>query len=152
MRIASKRLQKELAELRLNGPPVGTEIIKADDLQTWVFSVEVLGESVYKGEKFALRFRFPDAYPMESPEVVFLTTDGWSAPAHGHIYTNGHICASILANEWSPVLHATSVLLTIQSMLASSKKKEHPPDNDRYVKRAPISPKDTHWAFHDDDV
>lgn len=69
MRIASKRLAKELNELKLNGCPTGIELIKADDLQTWVFTVEVLGESVFKGEKFALRFRFGDSYPLESPEV-----------------------------------------------------------------------------------
>ncbi|PWO00149.1 UBC-like protein [Tilletiopsis washingtonensis] len=152
MRLATKRLAKELTELRASGAPAGCALLQADDLQTWLFSISVLGESVYAGETFALRFRFPDAYPMESPECVFVTDGGWKAPVHGHVYSNGHICASILGNEWSPVLHASSVLLTIQSMLASAKKKELPPDNDRYVKRAPLSPKDTRWAYHDDNV
>lgn len=71
---------------------------------------------------------------------------------HPHIYTNGHCCVSILSTEWSPVLNVTSVLLTMQSMLASCKKKEKPKDNDRYVKHAPISPKDTVWSFHDEYV
>jgi ubiquitin-conjugating enzyme E2 W len=31
--------------------------------------------------------------------------------------------------------------LTMQSMLASCKKKERPPDDDRYVRTAPKSPK-----------
>lgn len=75
---------------------------------------------------------------------------------HPHIYTNGHVCASILGKstyprphasaprcfsgaqyqllpqewqltagpEWSPVLNAVSICLTMQSMLASCKKKE----------------------------
>jgi hypothetical protein len=34
------------------------------------------------------------------------------------------ICASILGNEWSPVLSVISVCVTLQSMLASCKKKE----------------------------
>ncbi len=72
----------------------------------------------------------------------------------------------------------SSVLLTLQSMLASCKvrmpqwrnvpqaddaytitshlftlqKKERPPDDARYSKNAPISPKDTKWVFHDDTV
>lgn len=80
MRIASKRLGRELADLKANGPPEGCVIIQADDLSTWFFSIEVLGESVFKGEKFCLRLKFSDGYPIESPEVVFLVQDGWKAP------------------------------------------------------------------------
>ena len=32
-------------------------------------SLELLGESVYQGERFLLRFRFDKNYPMEAPEV-----------------------------------------------------------------------------------
>lgn len=160
-------------------------MIKADDLQEWQFSIEVLGNSLYEGQKFGLRFRFADTYPMESPEVVFLVTDGFKAPIvsvapifmpksksseydvadpitasipllgqtqHPHVYSNGHICASILGNEWSPVLTISSVLLTLQSMLASCKQLQSPPDNDAYVKRAPLSPKDSRFVYDDDTV
>ncbi|KAJ1035292.1 hypothetical protein NDA13_000712 [Ustilago tritici] len=152
MRIATKRLQKELSDLRLQGTPEGCAIIRADDLQEWQFSIEVLGNSLYQNEKFALRFRFTDSYPMESPEVVFIVTDGYKAPIHPHVYSNGHICASILGNEWSPVLNVSSVLITLQSMLASCKKLQTPPDNDAYVKRAPLSPKDSRFVYDDDTV
>lgn len=149
-------------------------MLRADDLKEWLFTLSVLGESVYEGETFALRFRFTDNYPLEAPEVVFLTEAPYKAPEvrpsaacvpwttmlnpflhplqHPHIYTNGHCCVSILSTEWSPVLNVSSVLLTMQSMLASCKKKERPKDNDRYVKHAPISPKDTVWSFHDECV
>ncbi|SAM83273.1 related to ubiquitin-conjugating enzyme [Ustilago sp. UG-2017a] len=152
MRIATKRLQKELSDLRLQGTPEGCAIIRADDLQEWQFSIEVLGNSLYQNEKFALRFRFTDSYPMESPEVVFIVTDGYKAPIHPHVYSNGHICASILGNEWSPVLNVSSVLITLQSMLASCKQLQTPPDNDAYVKRAPLSPKDSRFVYDDDTV
>lgn len=105
---------------------------------------------------------------------------------HPHVYTNGHICASILGRceraciaktpgpEWSPVLNAVSVCITMQSMLASCKKKEwcvyaagpprrrlfppvppqltpsRPKGNDSYVARAPANPKHTRWEYHDD--
>lgn len=36
-----------------------------------------------------------------------------------------HICASILGNEWSPVLSVVAVCVTLQSMLASSKVRPH---------------------------
>eukprot|EP00955_Chlamydomonas_euryale_P053571 355528-Chlamydomonas_euryale.AAC.9 len=39
-----------------------------------------------------LQVQFPDRYPLESPEVVFLP----EAPVHPHIYSNGHICLDIL--------------------------------------------------------
>lgn len=80
MRIASKRLGKELTDLKINGTPPGIGLLQADDLKEWTFSIEVLGESVFKGDKFALRFRFTDNYPLESPEVVFIVDSNWRAP------------------------------------------------------------------------
>ncbi|GAA6064726.1 hypothetical protein JCM10212_005849 [Sporobolomyces blumeae] len=154
-RIAVKRLTKELNDLRTNGPPTGCRIIQAEDFEEWIFGLRVLGdetETVYAGEEFALRFRFSSQYPIDSPEVTFCVGDGWTAPVMHHVYTNGHICASVLGSGWSPVLNVHSLLLTMQSMLASCKKKELPPDNDRYVRNAPKSPKDTRWAYHDDTV
>ena len=59
---------------------------------------------------------------------------------------------SLLGTGWSPVLNTESLCLSIQSMLASCKKKERPPGNDRYVKNAPISPKDTTGMYEDDNV
>jgi len=49
-------------------------------------------------------------------------------------------------------VHALAFARSIQSMLASCKKKERPQGNDRYVKNAPISPKMTLWDYHDDEV
>ncbi|GAA5897613.1 ubiquitin-conjugating enzyme E2 [Sporobolomyces salmoneus] len=154
-RICAKRLTKELNDLRTNGPPAGCRIIQADDLETWIFGLRVLGdesETVYSGEEFALRFRFSTQYPIESPEVTFVVAEPFKSPMHPHCYTNGHICASVLGSGWSPVLNVNSLLLTMQSMLASCKKKELPPDNDRYVRTAPKNPKETRWAYHDDTV
>ncbi|GAA5912711.1 hypothetical protein JCM6882_005767 [Rhodosporidiobolus microsporus] len=152
-RIATKRLQKELSLLQNEGCPTGCRIIQADDLETWIFGLSVLGdETVYAREEFALRFRFTSQYPIDSPEVTFVVSDDFKSPVHPHCYTNGHICLSTLGSGWSPVLNAAAVLISIQSMLASCKKKELPPDNDRYVRNAPKSPKDTRWAYHDDSV
>jgi ubiquitin-conjugating enzyme E2 W len=153
MSIASRRLGKELVELKANnGCPTGVTLVKADDFQTWYFTLEVLGETLYKGEVFALRFTFSQRYPIEVPEVVFVVDEKYKAPIHPHIYTNGHICASILGPEWSPVLSVAAVALTLQSMLASCKKKEKPEGNDEYVRHAPLSPKHTRFAYDDDTV
>ncbi|KAG6837218.1 hypothetical protein H0H93_013086 [Arthromyces matolae] len=122
--ISARRLAKELNEIRSEGCPVGIALVKADDFETWWFSIEVMGESLYKDEKHMLQFRFDSSYPISSPAVQFVTIEGHTAPIHPHVYSNGHICASILGNEWSPVLSVVAVCVTLQSMLASCKKKE----------------------------
>jgi len=45
--IASRRLGKELSGLK-SGCAAGIKLIQADDFETWILSVEVLGESLYK--------------------------------------------------------------------------------------------------------
>jgi hypothetical protein len=60
---------------------------------------------------------------LQSPEVTFMVSGDFKAPVHPHCYTNGHICASVLGSGWSPVLNVQSLLLTMQSMLASCRKK-----------------------------
>jgi len=149
--ISRKRLGKELVEIQKDCP-AGITLLQADDLAVWLLSIEVLGESVYKGEVFSLRFTFGPRYPIESPEVVFVVDGTHQAPIHPHVYSNGHICASILGSEWSPVLSTSAVCITLQSMLASCPKKERPVDNDRYVRTAPLSPKDARFHYHDDTV
>lgn len=150
--IASRRLAKELSEIKSEGCPVGINLVKADDFSTWWFTIEVMGESIYQSEVHTLQFRFDSQYPISSPAVQFVVTDGRESPIHPHVYSNGHICASILGNEWSPVLSVIAVCVTLQSMLASCKKKERPVDNDRYVRNAPDNPKKTQFEYHDDTV
>ncbi|EAL20504.1 hypothetical protein CNBE4240 [Cryptococcus deneoformans B-3501A] len=82
--------------------------------------------------------------------VTFVVDDMWQAPIHPHIYSNGHICASILGNDWSPVLNAVSICITMQSMLASNKSKVRPEGDQRYVRNAPANPKLTSWKYDDD--
>ncbi|KAL1747330.1 ubiquitin-conjugating enzyme/RWD-like protein [Schizophyllum fasciatum] len=148
--IASKRLAKELREIHTNGCPVGITLVQADDFEKWLFSIEVMGESLYKDQSFLLQFRFDSQYPISAPAVQFVVDNTRKAPVHPHIYSNGHICASILGNEWSPVLSVTAVCVTMQSMLASCKSLEPPEDNDRYVRHAPDNPKKTRFMYHDD--
>ncbi|KAJ3226978.1 ubiquitin-conjugating enzyme E2 W [Chytriomyces hyalinus] len=143
-----KRLTKELRDMKAN-PPAGISIEDADDnLNKWTVKLDAADGTIYAGESFQLRFTFGNKYPLESPEVVFIG----KPPVHPHIYSNGHICLSILYDQWSPALTVSAVCLSILSMLSSCALKELPPDNASYVLRAGASPKNTTWAFHDDTV
>jgi len=62
--ISSRRLRKELNEIQAEGCPTGVSclsakrsdltlapgitLLSADDFETWFFSIEVLGESLYQ--------------------------------------------------------------------------------------------------------
>ncbi|KAF9229762.1 UBC-like protein [Gyrodon lividus] len=150
--ISARRLRKELNEIHAEGCPCGIKLLNADNFETWFFSIEVLGESLYQGEVFKLMFRFDANYPISSPAVQFVVDQNTQAPIHPHVYSNGHICASILGTEWSPVLSVSAICVTLQSMLASCKAKEQPVDNDRYVRTAPDNPKKTRFQYDDDTV
>lgn len=114
----------------------------------WLIELTGADGTLYHNEKFTLRFRFTKSYPLDSPEVVFLGRP----PIHPHIYSNGHICLSILYDDWSPALTVEKICYSIQSMMSSSPKKQKPPDDRVYTSlcREGVSPKEMQWAFHDD--
>ena len=105
--------------------------------------------TLYANQRFVIQFKFPKSYPLESPEVIFV---GSQIPIHPHIYSNGHICLSILYDQWSPALKVSTVCLSVLSMLSSCTKKEPPSDDKSYVISASKSPKDSVWDFHDESV
>lgn len=63
----------------------------------WVINMDGVKGTLYEGEHFQLLFKFSNKYPFDSPEVTFV---GPNIPIHPHIYSNGHICLSILTEDW----------------------------------------------------
>ncbi|GAB1605462.1 probable ubiquitin-conjugating enzyme E2 W-B [Argonauta hians] len=146
-----KRLQKELQSLTKDPPPGLCVDIKsiAKSMSEWIVHLDGASGTLYGGESFKLCFKFGPRYPFESPQVTFI---GNNIPVHPHVYSNGHICLSILSDDWSPALSVQSICLSIISMLSSCREKKRPPDNGFYVKTAHKNPKKTKWWYHDDTV
>lgn len=147
---SQKRIHKEII-MMTNSPPPGTKLCTDRLDSTGDFIVEVTGaqETLFNGEHFQLLFKFGERYPFESPQVVFI---GDTIPIHPHVYSNGHICLSILTEDWSPALSVEAICLSILSMLSSCTEKKRPPDNALYVRTCSNNPKHTKWWFHDDKV
>ncbi|XP_074640943.1 ubiquitin-conjugating enzyme E2 W-like [Tubulanus polymorphus] len=146
-----KRLNKELTSMKKDPPPgvtVNTDQM-GSSLTEWFVDIVGAEGSLFEGEQFQLLFKFSSRYPFDSPQVMFV---GDNIPLHPHVYSNGHICLSILTDDWSPALSVQSVCLSIVSMLSSCKEKKRPPDNAFYVKTCNKNPKKTKWWYHDDSV
>ena len=146
---AVRRLQKELQRLvtsPADGIKVSDETCNASDLASWKIDLSGPKETLFEGENFQLSFQFDEKYPFDSPIVTFT---GDNIPKHPHVYSNGHICLSILTTDWSPALTVQSVFL---SMLASATEKARPLDNFLYVKTCSKNPKKSSWRYDDDKV
>ncbi|CAD7701519.1 unnamed protein product [Ostreobium quekettii] len=153
--VAMRRIQGELRDW-LKAAPEGCALESYEPLTNWVVIMQGPEGGLarlYEGEVFRLQVRFPDRYPLEAPEVIFLP----ESPIHPHIYTNGHICLDILYDGvnggWSPALTVNKICLSLRSMLASNTDKTRPVGDQAYCRRVgERSPKLTRWAFDDDTV
>ncbi|KAI6025384.1 hypothetical protein PISMIDRAFT_651270 [Pisolithus microcarpus 441] len=127
----------ELSKINIEGCPAGIKLLSTDNFDTWLFSIEVLGESLYQVYIFKLMFRFNTNYPISAPAVQFVIDHTAEAPIH-------LICTSILGTEWSPVLSMSAVCIMLQSMLTSCKVKEQPVDIDKYIWTMPDNLRKVH--------
>ncbi|VWU49966.1 ubiquitin-conjugating enzyme, putative [Hepatocystis sp. ex Piliocolobus tephrosceles] len=145
--LSKRRLDKEKVEL-LNQNENKIKLIQ-EYSDKWIIQIKGAENTLYSNETFKMQFKFTEKYPIESPEVIFIG----EPPVHPHIYSNGHICLSILYDHWSPVLSVNSICLSIISMLSSCTHKMKPMDDFLYCSAGSnVSPKNIRWMFHDDKI
>ncbi|KAI9329344.1 ubiquitin-conjugating enzyme E2 E1-like protein [Obelidium mucronatum] len=109
---ASKRLQKELAEISLEPPCNCSAGPKGDNLFEWAATIQGPSQSPYSSGIFFLDITFPPEYPFKPPKITFRTRI-----YHCNVSPQGAICLDILKDNWSPALTISKVLLSICSLL-----------------------------------
>ncbi|KAM0678721.1 hypothetical protein BDAP_000682 [Binucleata daphniae] len=138
-----KRLQKEISALIKN--PLPNVKLTGNDISQINIEISGASDTIYENELYTLSFKMPKNYPIEAPEVTFVG----KVPVNEHIYSNGHICLSILYDQWSPALTLESICLSIISMLSSATTKKKPENDTSYCKLSRNkSPKDFRWTYH----
>jgi ubiquitin-protein ligase len=110
---SAKRIQKELAEIRIDPPPNCSAGPKGDNLYEWLSTILGPPGSVYESGVFYLDIHFSTDYPFKPPKVTFKTRI-----YHCNINSQGVICLDILKDNWSPALTISKVLLSICSLLS----------------------------------
>lgn len=117
-----KRLTKEiplLGKKTLANDGIALEDGKVVNTLVSKFVVLLAGprDCPFEGGVFRLQVDVPAKYPMEPPQIRFLTRMFHPNVGSGH--TPGAICLDILRKEaWSPILTLDRVFLSIASLLA----------------------------------
>lgn len=141
-----KRIQKELKILEENSIHNNLKIIEIEENKRIKVSITMSEDTIYSGETFNIEFKLDPMYPIESPEVTFVDL----IPVNEHVYSNGHICLSLLYDGWTPAHTLFSVCITIISMLSSSTRKTRPVDDLKYcINALSRSPKMNKWSFNE---
>lgn len=76
------------------------------NMMQWECGVPGKTGTIWEGGVFPLRVTFSAAYPTEPPSCVF------TPPLfHPNVFPSGHVCLSILKEDWKPSLTVKQVSL-----------------------------------------
>ena len=112
--MALKRIQLEYNEiLNDTNNDMYTALPSSDkDMFLWEATIKGPKDSPYEKVIYHLTISYPISYPFNPPRVKFNTRI-----YHPNINSNGSICLDILADQWSPALTISKVLISICSLL-----------------------------------
>ena len=122
---AIARITKEIANIQ-RGPDLSLAVACRDSDVRHVRAL-IIGppETPYEFGFFEFDVKFGKEYPIKSPHVRCITTNGGRCRFNPNIYAEGKVCLSILGTwrgeageEWSSAQGLESVLLSIQSLMS----------------------------------
>jgi ubiquitin-conjugating enzyme E2 D/E len=116
MNIAIKRLTKEFTELNnfigSRGDKFEASFDESNMLQWKVIMHCPSDAKNFANQQFETIIYFTDRYPFNPPKIQFT-----KRPSHPNIMSNGYVCVDILKHEWSPLLSATKLYVSVMSLL-----------------------------------
>lgn len=68
--ITTKRLTKELRDIKNRQSENGITLLNAENLMNWTIQLKGATDTIYQGETFVLQMKFADNYPLDPPEVL----------------------------------------------------------------------------------
>ncbi|KAF4654804.1 ubiquitin-conjugating enzyme E2 Ze [Perkinsus olseni] len=122
---AVRRIHNELGCLATSLPlhPESSIFVVYDDRRTDLLRALVTGpaDTPYANGCFVFDIRVPTNYPRSPPNVSLLTTGKGTVRFNPNLYSDGHVCLSLLGTwsgpGWSPSSTLLQVLLSIQSLI-----------------------------------
>ncbi|KAL5722446.1 E2 ubiquitin-conjugating enzyme [Ranunculus cassubicifolius] len=116
MQASRARLFKEYKEVQREKVVDSDIQLVCDDsnIFKWTALVKGPSETPFEGGVFQLAFSVPEQYPLQPPQVRFLTKI-----FHPNVhFKTGEICLDILKNAWSPAWTLQSVCRAIIALMA----------------------------------
>ncbi|CAL5394852.1 unnamed protein product [Camellia sinensis] len=116
MQASRARLFKEYKEVQREKAADPDIQLACDDsnIFKWTALIKGPSETPFEGGVFQLAFSVPEQYPLQPPQVRFLTKI-----FHPNVhFKTGEICLDILKNAWSPAWTLQSVCRAIIALMA----------------------------------
>lgn len=127
------RIVKEIAHIQKGTDLSLAVACRDDDVRRLRALIIGPPDTPYEFGFFEFQVKFPHQYPIASPAVTCITTDGGRTRFNPNIYAQGKVCLSILGTwhgekgeEWSSAQGLESVLLSIQSLMSQNPYENEP--------------------------
>ena len=134
---AINRITKEIANIHKGSDLSLAAACRDNDVRQLRALIVGPPDTPYEFGFFELFVKFPKDYPIKSPTVICLTTNGGQTRFNPNIYAQGKVCLSILGTwpgekgeGWSSAQGLESVLLSIQSLMSPNPWENEPGEED----------------------